>query len=1232
MVANGSAWRKNNRREWLRTLGRFFAIVAIVALGVGFFTGLRLARPAMVKTGADYIERTNLYDFQLRSTLGFTEEDAAYFAALDGVETVEPSVSADLLTMFRDREVVFATQELLPTLNQPVLTAGRMPEAADECLGDNRYFTEDDLGTVITVRNDPDDEAPFSQEAYTLVGLGSSPQYLSSQRGTSALGNGTVAAFLFLTEAGYDADYYTEIYVKVPSEGAAFGDAYADSVEPWEDVLEDAVNARGELRRTTVIADAEEELADGWAEYYDGLQEYEDGKAEADEELADGKQELDDALQELNDGEADYAEGVETLEALRADPLSNDEIRDARAELDDGWQQYYDGKQEYEDGLKEYEDGKQEYEDGLKEYEDAVAENQPKLDDAKKELEQAKKSLENGETSYDEGVATYNALLQDPSAVPELAEARRQLDAQWADYNEKLAAYEQYAAVIDGYEADVAEAQATLEALQASGTATEEEIIAAQTNLAFAQAVLEGALAQGGDPDEMAAGLNTYKETLDQAEADFQAGYQEAIQQAEAELDAARKQLDDGWDQYYEGLKEYEDGVKELEDGKKELEDAKAELEDGKIELEDTKAELDDAYAELVQGEADYKSGYEDALAEGEQELADARQELDDGWAEYYDGVEEYEEGKLEAEQELADARQELDDALEELEDGESDFYDLKTAPLSVFALTRTANTGYASFDNDTAIVEGLAAIFPVFFFLVAALVCSSTMTRMVDEQRTNNGTLKALGYRDGSIMSRFTAYAAWAAVLGTGLGLAVGAWIFPAVIWRAYTMIYRFADLEFVFDPVLALLSLAAALVCSVGAALASAWNEMRKMPASLMRPKAPKAGKRILLEYMTPLWKHMSFLQKVAARNVFRYKKRLIMMLLGTGGCLALLIAGLGLRDSVANVAEDQYRYITLYDYTITFAQGQTEDQQQAFRETWAADLDHLAFAATDTVDVLTQKGVSTASVVASDDPEITALFGLTYGDETVDWPTGDGAVVSEKLLRLSGISVGDSLTVERSDGTVLEIPVVGAFENYVNHYILLTGQGYETWMSEAPEIDTAYASTASEEITALGARLTEGRSVLSVSLAQDFQAMIADTMQSLDAVISLVVGCALALSFVVSYNLVNINITERVREIATIKVLGFYRWETYSYVFREGLILTGLGCVVGVPLGIWLHRFVMDRIQVDMVSFRVRIDPWSFVLALALTLVITLVTDALLVRKIDRIHMAESLKSVE
>ena len=281
---------------------------------------------------------------------------------------------------------------------------------------------------------------------------------------------------------------------------------------------------------------------------------------------------------------------------------------------------------------------------------------------------------------------------------------------------------------------------------------------------------------------------------------------------------------------------------------------------------------------------------------------------------------------------------------------------------------------------------------------------------------------------------------------------------------------------------------------------------------------------------------------------------------------------------------------------------------------------------------MDTLTNKGVSSTNVVATDDPEITSLFGLSYQGETVDWPTGTGAVVSEKLAKLCGAGIGDTIRVQRPDGMVVEIPVVGIFENYVHHYILLTAQGYETWMGEAPEYTTAFASAAGEDVPAVGAALSKADGVISVTLSQEFQDLFSGTMESLNAVIALVVGCALALSFVVSYNLININITERAREIATIKVLGFYRWETYSYVFREALVLTGLGCVVGIPMGIWLHRFVMDRVQVDMVSFRVRISPWSYLLALLLTLLLTFVVDALLIRKIDRIHMAESLKSVE
>ena len=335
MVIRGSAWGKNNRRELRHTLGRFLAILAIVALGVGFFTGLRLARLAMAKTGADYLRETNFFDFELRSTLGFTGEDVAYFAGLDGIAAAEGSLNEDLLTTCRAQQVVFSTHQLLDEINQVVLSAGRMPQAANECLGDDRFFTEADLGTVFQVEND-DEDAAFSQQSYTLVGLCNSPQYLNSQRGSTALGDGSVAAFLFLPAAGYDAEYYSAIYVKLDENADAFTDAYEALSDQWETPLKDQVALRGDLRQAELISDAEAELADGWAEYEDGLQEYEDGKLEAEQELADGKQELDDALQELRDGEADYAEGVETLEALRADPLSNEELADARKELDDG--------------------------------------------------------------------------------------------------------------------------------------------------------------------------------------------------------------------------------------------------------------------------------------------------------------------------------------------------------------------------------------------------------------------------------------------------------------------------------------------------------------------------------------------------------------------------------------------------------------------------------------------------------------------------------------------------------------------------------------------------------------------------------------------------------------------------------------------------------------------------------------------------------------------------------
>jgi len=371
---------------------------------------------------------------------------------------------------------------------------------------------------------------------------------------------------------------------------------------------------------------------------------------------------------------------------------------------------------------------------------------------------------------------------------------------------------------------------------------------------------------------------------------------------------------------------------------------------------------------------------------------------------------------------------------------------------------------------------------------------------------------------------------------------------------------------------------------------------------------------------------------LHKVAARNIFRYKKRLIMMVLGVGGCMSLLIAGLGLRDSIANVAEDQFNEITTYDYTIVFNEHQTPQQQADFLAEEGAELEHCVFVSSVAVSGLTEKGSRDVTIIATDDPNITNLLRLHEGERDLGYPDGNGVYISEKLARLADVAAGDILTVQTDDNQLVDLPVDGVYDNYVYHYVCMTGSAYEHWFGETPEYKTAYATAAGENLNQVAAEVQTADGVVNVTLANDFRDMIADTLSSLDAVIILVVACAVALSLVVSYNLCNINITERQREIATIKVLGFYPKETYSYVFRETIALTAMGVVVGIPLGIWLHGFVLGQVQVDMVSFHSQISLLSYALAVMITFVSIILVEMLLRGKINQIHMAESLKSVE
>ncbi len=666
---------------------------------------------------------------------------------------------------------------------------------------------------------------------------------------------------------------------------------------------------------------------------------------------------------------------------------------------------------------------------------------------------------------------------------------------------------------------------------------------------------------------------------------------QEQYTQGAARLEVARAQYSAGVAGYNEGLAAYSKGKMEYEDGLKKYEDGKKKYEDGL---------------------KDYKNG--------KKELVDGKKEYEDGLKEYEDGKKEYEDGLKEFNEKVADAEKEIQDAEDELEDLEEP---------DTFLIERNTNIGYTCFESDSEIVKQIAKVFPVFFILVASLVCMTTMTRMVEEQRGQIGTLKALGYSEADIMGNFAFYAGSAALLGCVIGHVVGIIIFPYFIWVAYQMMYIVLPLEFIFDPTLAILSILASLICSIGTAYAACRYELQETAANLMRPKAPKPGKRVFLEYITFIWSRLSFSHKVSVRNIFRYKRRLLMMVIGISGSVALLLTGFGMKDSVAGFAEVQYDEIQIADGEVKFKKGSDTDipgKIKTFFEEENIEYTPLKEATYDLIKGDLVKGVN---IIAPYEPEkINDYFKLkTMAGEDIKMPEKGEALISIAISRRYDIKEGDTITLRDEDMNELHLKVTGIFENHVYNYVIMSPDEIDV------KLNAAYIEVPEDkDIYKVQAEISKLKNVTYVVVHADFKERISNMMTSLDYIVLLVIISAGGLSFVVLYNLTNINITERVREIATIKVLGFYPNETAAYVFRENLFLTLLGTIGGLILGVALHSFVMSQIKVDMVFFKVSIDTSSYIYSIILAFAFTFLVNFVLRGKLEKISMTESLKSVE
>lgn len=638
----------------------------------------------------------------------------------------------------------------------------------------------------------------------------------------------------------------------------------------------------------------------------------------------------------------------------------------------------------------------------------------------------------------------------------------------------------------------------------------------------------------------------------------------------------------------------------------------------------DAEAELANAKQTLAEEKANAKQTLADAkkeLTDAEAKLADAHAELADGWAKYNDSYAEFEEKIAEAEQEIADA--------------EADIANIEKP--ETYVLNRDANIGYACFQNDSSIVEGLANVFPVFFFLVAALVCMTTMNRMVEEQRTQIGVLKALGYGEAAIMGKYLFYSGSAALAGCIAGYFLGIHLFPFVIWTAYGMMYQMGSIVYIFDGGTALLCLACALLCSMGTTWISCRHELKEVAADLMRPKAPRAGKRVFLEWLPFIWKRLKFLHKVSVRNIVRYKRRFFMMVIGISGCTALLVTGFGIRDSVVDIADQQFQEIQTYQFGITLKNGIKDANDPSLTEfTEILDTYGGSFLPVfeTTMDLQTPENLKSIHLIIVENPaQIGEYIDLHTPDKTaISYPKAGEAVICEKLAKRYRIQIGDTIHLFEENGKEVQAVVSGICENYIYNYIYLNAETYQTACG-AFLYKNVYANiTKDADIHAVGAAIMKANNITAVSINADMLVRFSSMMSSMNYIVFVVIACAAALAFIVLYNLNNINITERIREIATIKVLGFYRNETAAYVFRENTALTAIGCAVGLLLGKLLHIYVMHKVDIDLMSFDVHVKAVSYLLSILLTFAFTWIVNRIMTGKLENINMAESLKSVD
>ena len=1008
-------------------------------------------------------------------------------------------------------------------------------------------------------------------------------------------------------------------------------------------------SARSQLSSSKSQLDtARSQLDDGWSQVNAAKAQLADGQAQLDSaqkqvtsglaELEENQKTLDENKAKLADGKAQIEAGEQQLEAAKQTlTTKQSELDQSKAEIIAGQQQIESTrtqlnaqKQQITDGLSQVSAGEAQLQDGISALESAKAQ----LTELQSQLEIVRASynaaLENPDASQEEIdilAAQVSALEEQEAAVSQQIQAseaqiesqRQQLAATRSELESGLAAVEDGLSQLSQKESELNAGREQITAGQAEIDAGWIQIQEQENTLAASKAEIEAG------EQELEKGqkqLKAAKKKLNKAQKEIDSNA-ETLAAGQAELDANVAKLNDSEAQYASGLEQYNSGARQIAENEAKLTSGEQEIAENEAKLADGEKEIADNEKKLADGEKE--------ITDNEKKLQDAAKDLKKGEKDLADGKKEYEDAKKDAEDEIAENQQKLDDAKKELEDLEMPEW---------MVTDREELPEYTDYGDNADRLRNIGQVFPVIFFLVAALISLTTMTRMVEEQRTQIGTLKALGYKKSAIAAKYICYAFFATLLGSVLGMLIGEKIIPYIIITAYGIMYHNVanTISIDYQPGFALIASAASVVCTVGATLFASGKELQETPASLMRPPAPKEGKRVLLERLTFIWKHLSFSWKSTIRNLFRYKKRLIMTVFGIAGSMGLMLVGFGIQDSISDIAAIQYRELQHYDGMVIEDSDATEEEHAELFE-YMKENEQIAHCnRVQMTKISAPKGSSNISIYlfvpeslsefARDVTLKNRITGETY--ELTD----EGAAISEKTASLLGLKVGDMIPLKKGDKEY-KVRVAVITENYMSHYLYMTPRVYEQTFGEKPEYENivfTMQEDCKDDLEMAGTRILANPGALSISYTSSLASQVDRMLSTLDAVILVLIVSAGMLAFVVLYNLNNINITERQRELATLKVLGFYDGEVSQYVLRENVILTVLGIMFGAVFGILIHRYVITTVEVDAVMFGRNIKPLSFLYSGILTSIFSIVVNGVMHFKLKTIDMVESLKSVE